>query len=177
MTIVPGRAMQLIDRVVSDEDAEIQLATQPSAILVKTPRATIYARLVEGRFPKWREVIPNRPDAIQFEMAIGPLHTAVRQAAIVASEESRGIDLVFGEGTLLLKGSTAEVGDTRVQLPIPYDGEKVTVTIDHRFLADFLKVLDPDKTFTIEIKDSEGAIRCTTGDGYDYVVMPLSQDR
>ena len=76
-----------------------------------------------------------------------------------------------------MSGSTAEVGQSRVELPIAFDGDPVTVTLDHRFVGDFLKVLDPEKTFTLEIKDAEEAALFRTDDGYSYVVMPLAKDR
>lgn len=176
-TIVPTHSMQLIERALSDADAEVSVAARANDILVKSQRATIYSRLVEGRFPKWREVFPKRDDAIKIELTVGPLYAAVRQAAIVASEESRGVDFTFGEGSLLLAGSTAELGQSRIEVPITYDGEPTTVTLDHRYLADFLKVLDAEKVFALEIKDSESAALCTTDDGYGYVVMPLARDR
>lgn len=177
MTIVPTRAMQLMERALSDGDAEIQVAARANDILVKSPRATIYSRLVEGRFPKWREVFPTRQDSVQIEIAVGPLYSVVRQAAIVASEESRGIDLTFGGGTLVMSGATAEIGQSRVELPIPYDGDNITITLDHRFVADFLKVLDTEKPVTVDIEDGESAALFTTDDGYGYVVMPLARDQ
>ena len=36
------------------------IAARANDVLVKTPRTTIYSRLVEGRFPKWRDVFPQR---------------------------------------------------------------------------------------------------------------------
>ena len=177
MTIVPSRAMQLMERALTDSDAEIQVAARPNDILVRSPRATIYSRLVEGRFPKWREVFPTRQESVQIEIAVGPFYSALRQAAIVASEESRGIDLSFGGGSLVMAGATAEIGQSRVELPIPYDGSDITVTLDHRFVADFLKVLDAEKPVTVDIQDAESAALFTTDDGYGYVIMPLARDQ
>jgi DNA polymerase-3 subunit beta len=177
MTIVPTRAMQLIERSVLDGDAEVQVAARGNDILVRTPRVMIYSRLVEGRFPKWRDVIPQRPSARRVELTVGPVYSALRQAAIMTSEESRGIDLTFAEGTLALAGSTAEVGQARVELPVAFDDPPLAIALDHRFFADFLKVLDPEKTFTLEMQDSDSAAVCTTEDGYAYVIMPMSRDR
>ena len=177
MTIVPARALQLIERAVSDADAEVQIASRGNDVLVHTPRATIYSRLVEGRFPKWRDVFPQRDDAIKIELVDGPLHAAVRQAAIVTSEESRGVDFTFGGGSLVLSGKAAEVGQSRVELPISYDGDEITAVLDPRYMSDFLKVLDAERTVTVEIKDSESAVVCTTDDGYGYVIMPMARDR
>ncbi len=177
MTIVPTHSMQLIERALTEADAEIQVAARSNDVLIKTPNVTIYSRLVEGRFPKWREVLPKRTGAVQIELTVGPLYSALRQAAIVASEESRGIDFTFGDGSLVLSGATAEVGQSRVEFPIPYDGASITMTMDHRYVADFLKVLDPETTFTCEIENCDSAALFTTTDGYGYVVMPLARER
>ena len=73
MTIVPTKAMQLIERALTDGDAEIQIAARANEVLVRSPRATIYSRLVEGRFPKWRDVFPQRTGAMKVELTVGPL--------------------------------------------------------------------------------------------------------
>jgi DNA polymerase III subunit beta len=175
--IVPTKAMQLIERALSDNDAEIQLIARPNEVLVKSPRVTIYSRLVEGRFPKWRDVFPQRTSAQRIDCMVGPLHAAVRQAAIVTSDESRGVDFQFHEGKVVLSGKAADVGQSRVEFPIAYDGPKLTITLDPRYFGDFLRVLDPESTFTLELKDAESAAVCSTGDGYGYVIMPLARDR
>ena len=177
MTIVPARSMQLIERALVDPEAEIMLAARGNDVLLKSPTSLIFSRLVEGRFPRWRDVFPQRQDAVRIDITVGPMHSALRQAAIVADEDSRGIDFTFGEGKLVLTGATAEVGESHVELPIPYDGKPITVTMDHRFVADFLKVLDPERLFNVEIQDDESASLFRTDDGYSYVVMPLARDR
>lgn len=176
MTIVPARAMQLIERALSDADAEIQLAARGNDILVKSPRATIYARLVEGRFPRWRDVIPNDPAGVVLELTVGPLFAAVRQTAIVTTEESRGIKFVIQDGTIVLSSSAAEIGQSRIELPVSYDGEEILITLDHRFIGDFLRVLDPQKTVSLNVKDNDSAALFETNDGYTYVVMPLFRE-
>jgi len=176
--IVPTRAMQLIERAVAPTDAEVQIAVKGNEFLVHSARATISARLLEGRFPDWRKVFPESGGGgLKLDLAVGATHGAIRQAAIVTSEESRGVDFTFAEGMLVLSGRAAEVGQSRVELPISYDGDELTVTLDPRFIIEFLKVLDAEKTFTLEVKDSESAAVCSTDDGYGYVIMPLARDR
>ncbi len=175
-TIVPTRAMQMIERVLQDGDTEAQIAARGNDVLVKTSRATIFTRLVEGRFPKWRDVFPRRENASRIEMVVGPFLAAVRQAQITTSEESRGVDFTFGNGSIVLTAKAADVGQARIELPIAYDGPSISIMLDPRFMSDFLRVLDPDKTFAVEIKDAESAAVCSTDDGYGYVIMPLARD-
>ena len=120
---------------------------------------------------------PSARASTKIPLTVGPVYSAVRQAAIVTSDESRGVDFTFGEGTLVLAGQTAEVGQSRIELPIAYDGPAITITLDPRFVIDFLKVLEPERAFTIDLQDGDSAAVCTTDDGYGYVIMPLARDR
>ena len=61
--------------------------------------------------------------------------------------------------------------------PISYQGPRVAVTLDHRFVGDFLRVLEPEQIFTVDIVNDESAAVLSTEDGYGYVVMPLAKDR
>jgi DNA polymerase-3 subunit beta len=176
-TIVPTSAMQLIERVLAEDDSEVQIIVRQNEVLVRNPRATIYARLLEGRFPRWREVFPNRQNSVAVQMVVRPLLMAVRQAMIATSKDSRGVVFTFGSGSLVLSGNAADVGQSRVELPIGYDGELFSVTLDPRYVADFLRVLEPDVSFTMDLAGSGGAAVCATNDGYSYVIMPLAKDR
>jgi DNA polymerase-3 subunit beta len=69
--IVPARAMQLIERCLGDASVPVHVAVRANEILVKTGPTTISARLVDGRFPRWRDVFPDRPDAARARHASG----------------------------------------------------------------------------------------------------------
>ncbi len=176
-TIIPSRSLQLMDRAISDDDAEVQIAVRQNEVLVKSPRAVIYSRLLEGRFPRWRDVFPTRSGSVKIELPVAPFYAAVRQAAIVTSEESRGVEFKFGDGSLALSGHAAEVGESNVSLPIAYDGAEIAIMLDPRYVVDFTKVLDGDKSFTIDLQDGDSAAVCTTEDGFGYVIMPLARER
>ncbi|MEM9587289.1 MAG: DNA polymerase III subunit beta [Planctomycetota bacterium] len=176
-TIVPTRAMQLMERAVSDKLESVEIACRENDLLLRTGPAVIFSRLVEGRYPNWRQVFPQRTDATQVDLTVGPLFTALRQAAIVTDHESRGIDFTFADGTLKLEASAAELGQSKVQLPIAYDGDPITLTMDHRYVADFCKALDNESTLILEIESGNAPALFTTDDGYGYVIMPMARDR
>jgi len=175
--IVPTRAMQLLERALAGSEEPIQVTTRENDILVRSSRATLYSRLVEGRFPKWRDVFPNRDDYIRIPLVVGPFLAAVRQAAIVTSEEHRGVDFVFNDGKVTLSGHGAEMGESQIELPIEYDREEIGITLDPRYVADFLRVLESEATFGLDVRNSASAVVCSTDDGYGYVIMPLSRDQ
>ncbi len=176
MTIVPTKAVHLIERALAEATTEVWLAPKANSLLVRCERTTIYTRLVEGRFPKWRDVFPQRTNSTKIELAVSPTNAAVRQASVFTNDESRGIEFRFGNGALTLQGETAEVGESLVELPISYDGPELSIVLDPRYVMDFLKVVDADRNFTFDVQDGESAAVCTTDDGYSYVIMPLARD-
>lgn len=177
-TIIRTQSLRAVGRALLDNDGELFLACRANDVLLKTERATYYSRLVEGRFPRWRDVFPTRPDAAKIDVPVGPFHSCLRQAAVVCTLDSRGIDFTFGDGTLTLLASTADQGQSHVEMPIGYTGPSISVTLDHRFVSDFLKVLAPEATVTVEIENAEAAAVFFADDRkYAYVVMPLSRDR
>ncbi len=176
MTIIPTRAMQLIEKAIASNEGNIQIAARDNDVLIKSDATTVYTRLVEGRFPKWRDVFPRQDGMTKVEFTVGPFYTAVRQAMIVTSEERRGVDFTFGAGKLTLSAHGAEYGESRVELPIAYDGTETAVMLDPRYVNDFLRVLDGERAITMAIRDGESAVVCSTDDGYAYVIMPLARD-
>ncbi|MBX3440066.1 MAG: DNA polymerase III subunit beta [Planctomycetaceae bacterium] len=173
--VVPAKAMTLIERSLGDDERDVAITVRNNDVLVRSGLSTIYSRLVEGRFPRYRDVIPAE-SRIDIDMVVGPFHSAVRQAMIVTDEESRGVDFAFGSGTLRLSSQAADVGTSKIEMPIGYDGEEIVVTFDPRFIADFLKVLDPASQVTLRLIDANSAAVFRADEDYTYVVMPLSRD-
>ncbi len=175
-TIIPARSMQLLERALADTEEEISLAVRENDVLVKSPKMTLYTRLVEGRFPRWRDVFPRLEAMTPLELTVGPFYAAVRQAAIVTSERQKGVDFQFADGKLTLTARSAEMGESRIEMPIAYDGKEIAVMLDPKFVSEFLKVLDLDTTITLYLRDGESAVVASTGDGYSYVIMPLARE-
>lgn len=173
--IVPNRAMQLMERSISDVESTIQVAGHGNDVLVRNGPVTIYARLVEGRFPRWRDILPKRDDSVRIELPVGPLFTALRQAAVVTDKESRGVIFDFGQGTLVLSANSREHGRGRIELPISHSGAGASVSMDHRYVGEFLRVLEAEKNIVVDVKDSKAAALFETDDGYTYVVMPMAK--
>lgn len=174
--VIPAKAMALIERILSDGDAEAKIAVHTNDIAVQSGGVTVTSQLVQGRFPDYRKVLPTTFNAT-IDLVVGPFHSAVRQAQIVTNEESRGVDFTFTNGTLRLSSQAADIGQSKVELPISYAAADLTITFDPRYIADFLKVLDPGTSVQFRLIDHENAAVLATEDHYTYVIMPLSRDR
>ena len=99
VTVVPTRAMNLLERALGEDGSEVQIAVRQNDILVKNPRAARSTRGCSKAATRAGAMCSrsDRPRS-RSDLTVGPVYSAVRQAAIVTSEESRGIDFTFGEG-------------------------------------------------------------------------------
>lgn len=175
MTIIPSRAMQLIERALANNEELIQIAARDNDVLLKCGRATIYSRLVEGRYPKWRDVFPHTESTARLELNVGPFYAAVRQAAIVTSEDRRGVEFTFGDGKVVMVGYGAELGESYAELPVAYDGSELRVVLDPRYVSDFFRVIKPRRKFILELWEG-GPVVFSTDDRYKYLLMGIKRD-
>jgi DNA polymerase-3 subunit beta len=172
--VVPTKAMGLLERVLGDAEEMVRVSLRPNDALFKTERAMIYSRLVEGRYPPYREVLPKKQTA-KVSLQVSSFHAAVRQAAIMTDEESRKVIFSFAKKKLTLQARGAEAGRSKVELPLPdYDGKAIEIAFDPRFVTEMLRVLPEEAPLTLEIVDGNSPALFRSGPDYSYVVMPLS---
>jgi DNA polymerase-3 subunit beta len=175
--VVPVKALKQIDRSIADDDGAVALLIQgTSAFLLRAERAVIFSRLVEGRYPRYQDVFPAHSDE-KVDIEAGALLSAVEQASIVTSDESRGVDFRFENDLLKLSTQVADVGASEIEVPISYSGKPIEICFDPKYLAEALRVLSPDAVVTAELIDSRSAVVFRTTDDYTYVVMPLTRER
>lgn len=173
--VVPQKALSLVERTIPDGDSTVLIAFRnESQVAFKMRDATVVSALVEGRFPKYQDVIPKSHE-VSIDVISGHLHSVVRQAMIVTNEESRGVDFIFSEGSLVLASKAADVGESRVELPISFIGPELIIRLDPRFVAEFLKTVSSETTITWRLSNGDDPCLMQTEDGSIYVVMPLDR--
>jgi len=175
-TVIPTRAMALLERTIDNETEFVDIALRDNDVLMRTGKCVVYSRLVEGRFPRYRDVIPDS-GKVTIPIPVGPFLAAVRQSQIVTDEDSRGVEFHFANSMVTLNSQASDVGESSVQMPLEFDHEEIRIIFDPRYVADFLKVLGPETLVELQLTDSDTAAVFRLDDAYTYVIMPLSNDR
>lgn len=170
--IVPTKGMNLFNRVLTEPGTSVSIKISSNRILLKSARATVDAALLEGHFPKYEDVIPSDCEK-KVEFDTQELLSAVRRAALLTNEESKGVRLAFSDNALTVSSRAPEQGEAVINVPVDYDGEAVEIGFNPLFLTDALRAV-PTESVTFEFLRAErpGVIRF--GDANLYVVMPVS---
>lgn len=172
--VIPRKAMQLLSQSLAGGEGTVSVSVDKTNWMFGVGGLTLTSRMMDGSFPNYRGVIPEKP-SITIALAVGPFLNAVRQASIVTSEESRGVRFVFGQGQLVLHSQAADVGTSSVPLPVPFEGD-LEVHMDPRFLVEYLRTLEPESEISLQMTDDESPVLFCSGDDHQYVVMPLAKD-
>jgi DNA polymerase-3 subunit beta len=172
--VVPTKAMGLLERNLQDDPEEpVKVCLRPNEVLFRTGRSVIYSRLVEGRFPDYRAVLPKK-SATQVALNASSFQAAVRQAAIMTDNESKRVTFKFAKDRLTLVAQGATAGRSRVELPLEYGGKAMDINFNPEYLIDMLKVLPPDVDLVLELNDANSPALFRCGEQYSYLVMPLT---
>jgi DNA polymerase-3 subunit beta len=171
--IVPPKTMTLLLRVMQSAGAEeIQIRAVGSQILIHIGAVTVSSVLVEGHFPKHEDVIPkDNPIRIAFNTA--ELHAAIRRAALLTNNESKGIRMEFNKGGLVLSGRAPQEGEATVNLKVSYNDAPLSIGFNPGFLTDALRVVGTEEV-ALEISEPTKPGVLTAGKDYTYVIMPVS---
>ena len=178
-SILPARTLQILERVLNDksidEDDAIKMAISANRVLFQCKDITLFSRLVEGRFPKWRGIIPKTDEDTPVTIECGALLPAINRAQIVTSDLEPGVHFVFEEGKLILKGEGKEIGNSMSEVPISFAGPTKTLKLDPKFMTSFLRVLESSTVLSVFLPPDNDPVKITADDGgYVYVVMPMS---
>lgn len=174
--IVPPKALRLLSGAIKCQggDSAVSVAATATGVLFDLPGVSrIQSRLVEGRFPNYRRVVPDSPgDSVEIDAA--DLADLIRQAAITTTEESRSVQIVVADGSVSVSSGKTEEGSATSSMPGLFGESSADVLVQPRLVLDMLKALDGE-TLNVWFGDGETAIVFRDDDSFMYVVLPLSR--
>lgn len=175
--VVPGKAMSILAQQLgtcADGGMVLVRLLPNEALFLIDGKATLYSRLVEGRFPDWRQVMPKRCE-VRLNMPVADLLQAVRQAAIMTDKEGPRVAFTFAPSKLTLEAKTGEAnsGRSRVEMPIDFDGNQVVVNLNPEYVVEMLRVLPTSESVTVELIDGGSPVLFRCGE-WLCLSMPMT---
>lgn len=175
--IVPPAALQQVQRLFRDDD-EIVVAKSGNHLGFRTDGTEVYTRLIEGTYPNYEQVIPKDNDrhAVVDRRA---LESAVRRMAVIASDQTHRIRLLFESKCASLNVLTPDLGEGHDELEVVYQGESLEIGFNANYLLEVLRYMPTDEIrLTFKAPERAATLEPVTNEGeeaVDYLclVMPL----
>ena len=170
--IVPAKALTLIDKLIDDPEETVSVQVRENQVIFHTPSATLTSNLVEGQFPPYEDVIPKDADK-KMTASTADFLSAIRRAALLTTEESKGVRMAFTKKGLVLTSRSPESGEATVNFPAKFEGADVEIGFNPTFLTDALRVVDSDEiSLELTAANRPGLLR--GGANFLYVIMPVN---
>ena len=173
--LIPGRVIDIVAGMATGEGS-VQIEATASEVRFELDGVTVTARLTDGRFPRWRDVL-GELEGTATVLDVTDLLAATRAAAIVTSEQSKGIDLVWTSNTLVISARSSEYGESTCKCPLVAAGTASPTKLDPRFVADFLRSIPHDEQPHVDLyaKTPQDRVLLRCGP-YTGVIMPLAAE-
>jgi DNA polymerase-3 subunit beta len=174
--VLPQDAARLAARILGGGDALVEMS--PQQVRIYSGQWSMVSPPIDGRFPDMQGLIENLGEPAKVVTSdAASLLSLCRQAAICTSEDSRGVDFVFGDGHIVCRSTAPEVGESEVSIGCGMVAPncRMIVTVDVALVADYLKALAPAAEVTIEVRDADTAIVLRSGPSW-CLVMPMARN-
>ena len=170
--IVPAKTMSLLNKIGGSDKDTVAVRLLDNQILLSCANVVISSNLVEGNFPKYEDIIPT-DYGNKLTLSTEAVLSAVRRAALLTSEESRGIKLAIGKNSLVFSSRAPETGDAQINMSIDYKAEPIEIGFSPQFLIDALRAIKtPEFELELGQPDRPGLIK--SGQNFLYVLMPIN---
>lgn len=170
--IVPLKTMAIIERILHDPDEMVKISFSDNQVVIRTALAEVSSNLMQGRFPKYSDVIPTGCDK-KVTIGTASFQSAVKRVALLTTEHSKGVELDLTSGSLRLASSAPEAGDAEIKMPVEYSGEDVKIGFNPQYLLEMLRVVNSDE-IVFELTDGSKPGLVRSGKDFLYVIMPVT---
>jgi DNA polymerase-3 subunit beta len=170
--LVPERALSEAGRAAAGEEkGQIELFVEHSQVAFRIGSLTLTSRLIEGEFPNYRQLLPERYES-RLSASRQQLLDAVRRVGLLARESSP-VKMEFNALGVRLSSSSPDLGGAVEVVEAKFEGDDLTAAFNPNYLVDGLTGVTGDRV-EIEVRDGlKPAVVRGEGEGFVYLAMPV----
>jgi DNA polymerase III subunit beta len=171
--IVPRKGILEIIRLLDPVDEEIQIFLGSNHIRIIDTEFSFTSKLVDGRFPDYRRVLPRNGDKVLVTDKEA-LRQVLSRASILSNEKFKGVRLNFNSSVLKITANNPEQEQAEEELEINFPYEELEIGFNVSYVLDVLHaVKDTEVKFTLADANSSVVVEGANSGEALYVVMPM----
>ncbi|MCD6459488.1 DNA polymerase III subunit beta [bacterium] len=168
--IIPAKTVHELMRILTG-DNELEILFSETQVGFKKDNMLMISRLIEGKFPKYEQVIPKSSKE-QVQIDREKFLNLVRRVSLITSMKSNQVKFRFNDGSVTVTASNPDIGEAKDDMSLNYKGNDFSIAFNPVYVCDALKSLE-EETVTLELSESTlpGVIKAD--DTFTYVIMPM----
>lgn len=172
--IIPRKTLAEVLKLLKgakEETVEVEIC--PAKARFEIGRTRLASKLIDGTFPEYQRVIPQRNDRVA-EARREDILRAADRVSTISSERGRAVKLRFTEGALQLSVTNPDAGSSSDEVEIEFSGNEIEMGFNARYLADALGAIEGDiAKISLADAGSPALITSAAEDAFLTVLMPM----
>ncbi|HXR49882.1 MAG TPA: DNA polymerase III subunit beta [Verrucomicrobiae bacterium] len=172
--LIPASAMQDLLRVLGDGEEKVQVTHDDQQVLFQVGDAELVTRLVEGNYPDYRKLIPEK-FATQATCKRADFLNVTKVSSLFARESAGSVTIEIDEKSsqLSIRSVASQLGENTATAKAKVTGSG-SITLNSRYLLDALGALHGEEVvFGFNGKLEPTLLHDPTSADYRHVIMPL----
>jgi DNA polymerase III subunit beta len=177
--LVPARALSELQRLptgkISDqaETDKVGVAASSNEVTFWQGKVRITTRLLEGRYPDYKQLIP---DSYPNRLHLGKetFLSALRRVQLLVRDNTTPVRLSMRQGGVDLTVQSQDVGNAAESVDGDYTGDDLVIAFNPAYLIDGVEAVTGDEVI-VETADASRAATVRDGedDRFRYLLMPV----
>ena len=171
LVLIPSRALDVVKRILS-EGNELTVVLGEKEAVFKIGDTSIVTRLIEGEFPNYKGLIPEKN---KNKLIINREETlAALQRVKLLAREATPIRLSMTDKKIELLAIEQDIGQATEIIEGTYSGEEITVAFNPDYLIDGLDVISTEEV-SLETTDAlkPAILKGLNEETFLYLLMPV----
>jgi DNA polymerase-3 subunit beta len=151
----------------------VKIAVQGSYFMVQSSDEKLYIRMLEGKFPKYEDII-FRQDGYRIEMEKDKFLNMLKRMSILCNDSYRAVVFKFDANELVINATNPDIGESKEDMRIEYQGGKIEAAFNPKFFIDALNCIDDEKLILNLVSDDKPCLVEGIDDkSYLSAIMPM----
>lgn len=171
--IISKKAVIKLRKLLSATDDRGEFSVNESSLLYRRSGLRLVSRLVDGQFPAYTQVTPERSkNPVLVERAA--LREALSRVMLMAADSASSVQLTFAGNVLAITARNPDEGDASDVVKLASEAPAQKLNLNGHYLMDMLHATDA-KMVEVHLGDETSPVLVTPeGDNsHTYVLMPM----
>ena len=170
--LIPKKGINEVTKFL-DTEKIVQIGVKDNNFIIKKDTEKIIIRLLEGDFPDYID-ITTKKDVNTIKMDKKLFLMMLKRMSILSSDDYKGVIFSFDKDKLKIDSTNPEIGESKEDMFINYNGEKVEAMFNPRFFIETINVIDDEKILlSISSGEKPCLIEAEKDKTYLSVIMPM----
>ncbi|UOE94144.1 DNA polymerase III subunit beta [Alkalihalobacillus sp. LMS39] len=165
--VIPGKSLTELSKILEESDSLIDLVVTESQILFKLKNLLFFSRLLDGKYPVTKNMIPTHSKT-DFVIKTKPFLQTLERALLLSREGKNNVVNLktLENGVVEITSITPEVGKVTEKVQsMEANGEDLRISFNGKNVIDALKVIECDEIHIV-----------FTGAMSPFVIRPTDND-